>query len=620
MKWFRLLAAVLLAGLATLVQAQSSAADVPKAAQGASVAVPAVPPAAAFELEIDAPEQVRLLLTRHLELLRYRELSDLSDSELDRLLSAARTNARDLVATLGYFSPVIEIERRAAGGSSVRQLRLSVAPGEPTLVSQSRLAFRGAIAADESAHRQRQQIEDDWSLRTGMRFTQDKWDGAKQQALRQLTARRYPLGRIEDSLADIDPAQHSASLSVTLDSGPPFRLGPLQISGLQHYDQDLVARLTRLDVGSEYEEAQLVQAQLRLVDSGYFDSAVVALDTSGDPAAAPLQVQLREAPLQKVVFGIGASTDAGARVSVEHTHHKVPGIGWRAVSKLLLDRDTQSIGSELTAPPDPDNWRWVGAALLQRQRSGSFDVSSQRLRGGRSLHDERIDRNYYLQYDRAQTAATAVSAPVVADSLSANYAFTVRNFDGVPSPFDGWGLGVELGGGMTLGGQRDPYGRVLLRGLFYRPLGRSADSAAPDPRAGRIALRAQAGAVIAQAGIDLPSTQLFLAGGDNSVRGYSHRDIGVTLANGQTTAGRYLGTGSIEWQRPITLDGRLTDWETAVFIDAGAVADRPRDLRLKVGIGAGVRLKSPVGPLQVDLAYGLDVRRFRLHLNVGFTF
>ena len=57
-----------------------------------------------------------------------------------------------------------------------------------------------------------------------------------------------------------------------------------------------------------------------------------------------------------------------------------------------------------------------------------------------------------------------------------------------------------------------------------------------------------------------------------------------------------------------------------MFIDAGAVADKPSELKAKVGIGAGVRYRSPVGPLQLDLAYGLDTRNLRLHLSVGFTF
>ena len=575
---------------------------------------------AAFAVDIQAPDAVREVLERHLELLRYRELTDLSDEELARLLVAARKNAQDLVATMGYFSPTIDIDPPEEGRSGPeRRVKLRITPRDPSLVTEVNLRFIGAIEADPAASTQRQQITIDWPLRPGMRFTQAKWDAAKQQALRQLSTQRYPVGQIGNSLADIDPASRSAALSVTLDSGPAYRLGPLLINGNVHHDRELVERLARLSPGADYQQADLVQAQQRLVDSGYFDSAYVALDTSGDPQAAPVTVQLREAPLQKLVLGIGASTDSGARFSVEHTHRKVPRIGWRAVSKLTLDQDKKTIGTELTGPPDEENWRWAAAAQLENERTGSFDVNSQRLHAGRSQNSERFDRNYYLQYDRSRTAATAISAAKVADALSANVAFTMRNFDSIPFPSSGWGLGLELGGGMTLGAERDPYGRVRARWLsYYRLAGR--DDLSTQLRAGRISLRAEAGAVVAKEGTALPTAQLFLAGGDNSVRGYGYQEIGAVLPSGLTTSGRYLAVGSVEWQRPITFNGQMTDWESTVFIDTGAVADAPSDLRAKVGIGAGVRLKSPVGPLKIDLAYGVDTKRFRLHLNVGFTF
>jgi translocation and assembly module TamA len=57
-----------------------------------------------------------------------------------------------------------------------------------------------------------------------------------------------------------------------------------------------------------------------------------------------------------------------------------------------------------------------------------------------------------------------------------------------------------------------------------------------------------------------------------------------------------------------------------MFVDAGAVADTPEALQVKLGSGVGLRWKSPVGPLQLDLAYGHAVESWRLHLNVGFAF
>ena len=104
------------------------------------------------------------------------------------------------------------------------------------------------------------------------------------------------------------------------------------------------------------------------------------------------------------------------------------------------------------------------------------------------------------------------------------------------------------------------------------------------------------------------------------MRGYSYRQIGTQAADGQIVAGRYLAVASAEWQRPVIWNGKPTDWESTVFVDAGAVADKPGELQAKVGVGVGARWRSPVGPVQADLAYGVDIKEFRLHLRLGFNF
>ena len=575
--------------------------------------------ATAFELEIKAPAEVQDYLRRHLELLRYRELPDLDNTELRRLLVAAEQDTRELLGTLGYFSPDLTLLLNDApvGQPTTRLVTLTVVPGPATRVADVAISFAGAINPDAASAQQRETIRTNWSLRSGMRFTQSAWDDAKALAVRMLGAQRYPLGQVASSRADIDPDTQTAHLSLTLDSGPAYRLGALRISGLEHYDAALVERLARIGSGEDYNQLRLLEAQQRLQDSGYFDAVFVSLDTTGDPGTAPVVISLREAKRNKIVLGIGASTDSGPRLSVEHTNHQLPGIGWRAVSKLLLDGDTQSIGTELTSQPDAGNWRWVASGLLKNENAASADVRSQTLRAGRAQSGEHIDRNVYLQYDRSNT--TSLGAKTLAQAVSANYAWTQRNFDSLPFPSGGYGLGVEFGGGLTLGNQRQPFFRTQAHWLAVWSLADRPDlfSAA---RAGRIAMRAQAGAVLARPETVLPSTQLFLTGGDASVRGYAYHEIGARLANGQILPGRYLANGSLEWQRPISVNGQPSDWESTVFVDAGAVADKPSELKAKVGVGAGARWKSPVGPLQMDLAYGLATKRIRLHLSVGFTF
>ena len=488
-------------------------------------------PSAAFTLDIQAPPDLSDLLTRHLELQRYRELTDLGEAELQRLMTAAEEDARRLAATLGYFAPEITLTRLASVPGAPRVVRLLVKPGQATTIADVRIHFTGPISIDAAAQAQRQQIENSWSLRQGMRFTQAAWDAAKLQATRQLTSQRYPNGQLAGSSADVDAETGLARLTITLDSGPAFRVGELRIEGLERHPASLVQRLAHLAPGSEYALTPLMEAQQRLADSGYFDSVFLSLDTTGDPAAAPVRVQLRESQLQKLVLGIGASTDGGARLSAEHTHHQSPVLGWRAISKLSLDRETRAIGTDLSSPPDDQQTRWVLGALLQTQHAGSFDATSQRLRFGRSQASEQIDRNYYLQYDRGDTLATDGNSLLVAQAVSANYAFVVRHLQGLPAPVGGWGLGVEVGGGSTLGAERQPFARVLARGLAILPLAAGQD--ASQHSGARLALRAEAGALLADANATLPSTQLFLTGGDKTVRGYAYHDIGVTKSNGQ---------------------------------------------------------------------------------------
>ncbi len=575
--------------------------------------------APAFEVDIRAPAEVQSYLQRHLELMQYRSLGDLDDTELERLVIAADKNTRDLLGTLGYFSPEIDISRdtAVAGAGSTRVVRIVVQTGPATVVQQVDIGFLGGIAEDPAAASQRAAVRSGWTLPVGKPFTQDGWSGAKTQALRQVAAQRFPLGRIAASRAEIDPEQQQAKLGITLDSGPAFRLGAVQVNGLERYDATLVERIARLKTGADYDQVSLLEAQQRLQDSGHFNSVVLEIDPTGDPQAVPIIITVQEAKRSNIQVGVGVSTDSGPRLSLEHTNHQMPLLGWRAVSKLSLDRDLQSIESELTAPPDDGNWSWTTAGQIKSEDAASVKVRSQKLRFGRLQLGDRIDRNYYLQYDRAATTATGINE--TAQSISANYAWTQRNFDRLPYPSSGYGLGAEIGGGWTLGSQRQPYlrARVNWLGVFSLASGKDSTTAA---RAGRIALRAQAGAVLAKDDLKLPSTRLFLTGGDATVRGYGFNSIGATEANGIIVPGRYLASGSVEWQRPILVDGRPSEWESTVFVDAGAVADKTSDLKARVGVGAGVRYRSPVGPLQLDLAYGVQSKSLRLHLSVGFTF
>lgn len=585
-------------------------------------------------------DELRDFLRRHMELMRYRTLRDLDATELGRLLARTPENLQDLLGTLGHFAPQIQIDPpEATGATPLGTVRIRVEPGPLTTVVQVNLYFRGDIASNPQAADQRAAIERGWTLQTGQTFTQADWSSAKAAATRALTALRYPAGRVYNSLADIDPTDHSVRLNVEFDSGAPLRVGELRVQGIERYDRAIVERLVRLSgvtPGSDYNLSQLQNARQRIADSGYFDSVHLSIAPEEGQPSAPVLVQLREVKQQKLVLGVGGSTDSGARLSIEHTHHRVPGIGWRAQSKLQLERTDQLLSTAWSAPLDDKGWRWIINAQAARQIDGHDTTTSQRVRLGQAQTNPGLDRGFFLQYDRAiavNAALSGLSTAQAESSITGNYAWTTRRFDSLPFPNHGFGLGVELGAGTTLEGTRRPFGRTLVRWLGYQPLGRAStpdNTATPlglarpeqtgPGRAGRLVMRLEAGAVWSQGDTPVPETQLFLTGGDTSVRGYGLRDIGVPQADGGVSPGRYMAQASIEWQRPIWRNGVRSPWETALFIDAGAVAEKLTNLEPHLGVGAGVRYNSPVGPLKLDIAYGLKSRDWRLHFNVGFSF
>ena len=370
----------LLAALAALAlpPSRALAQTAQAAAPTAQNQTPASPQA--FGLEVrSSDEGIRDFLTQHLDLQRYRNLSDLDEMELTRLLREADVQARELLGTLGFFKAVLRWSHdKSASTGSLGQVLVEVATGPAARISEVQWQWLGDVADDPEALAQRQAIEQQWTLPVGETFSQNGWSEAKNQALRQLLAQRYPWGRILHSLALVDEPNNLVRLWLTLESGPAVRLGTLQISGAEKYGATQVERLARLPTGQVYRQSDLLEAQQRLVTSGFYDSVFVSLDAQGDPAQPPVKIELKESLRQKWVLGLGVRSDSGARVSAEHTHHSVPGLHWRSVSKLSLDKDLQSASLDLLAPPDASLWRWNTSAKFDREKLFDIPLQSQR--------------------------------------------------------------------------------------------------------------------------------------------------------------------------------------------------------------------------------------------------
>ena len=83
---------------------------------------------------------------------------------------------------------------------------------------------------------------------------------------------------------------------------------------------------------------------------GFYDAVFVSLDPEGPADAPPVKVELKETLRQKWVMGLGVRSDSGPRLTAEYTQNRLPGLGWRGVTKLSVDKILQSWSLDLLAP------------------------------------------------------------------------------------------------------------------------------------------------------------------------------------------------------------------------------------------------------------------------------
>jgi len=455
-----------------------------------------------------------------------------------------------------------------------------------------------------------------WGLKAGEPFRQASWNEAKNLTIAQLRAEGYPAATWVSTTAKVDAQNNTVTLSVLADSGPLFHMGPITIEGLQRYTEEDVRRLSTFHPGDPYSEQLLLDYQDRLVKVGLFEGAVIEIDPNPDKAAAaPVLIRVKELPLQAATVGVGYSANTGPRVSLEHWHRRILGQRWILHDKTELGPDLKSIGADLTSWPLANLYRDLVSANYERLRAADELRTSWNTRVGRTQDNGRIERTYYLEATHARVDAPALVTS--SDALSANYHWVLRRVDDVLLPTRGYGVNAQGAVGWGKGRQtqpllmqetdaRGPFARAYVRLTGYKPLGDWYASA-----------RLEAGQVFAASRIAVPDPILFRAGGDDSVRGYGYRTLGPVI-DGAVASGRVLATGSFEIARPVS--SKLPSVWGAAFVDAGNAADRWQDLHAVLGYGVGVRWRSPVGPLKIDLSKGAGIDHLHLDLSIGVIF
>ncbi|OLE18651.1 MAG: hypothetical protein AUG50_05770, partial [Betaproteobacteria bacterium 13_1_20CM_3_63_8] len=487
---------------------------------------------ARYRVEIDAPSSVKAAVEGSVDLVRWQTYAGLTPELLELLIIDAKA------------------------------VRLRVEPGEPTRVVEVSIEVTGAVIEAPGGADAVAAMQATWQLPRGAVFRQADWLAAKATAVQTLAARRYAAAKLVGSEADIDPDTHAAYLRLTIDSGPPFRFGALEISGLEKYAETTVRNLATFAAGDWYSTEALKEFVRRLNATGYFASAQATV--APDPAyaeSAPVKVALIEAPTKKFSGGVGFATDVLYRAQLSFDNVNLDGRGLQFRSDLRVDSKQQDATVKFTLAPRMPAYTDSFIARLDHTDISGLTTKDLAFGWTRQTADARNQTTYSTFYYVSKQEPPNVVLEH-SHALYAEVGHAWRRVDDLRAPTQGYAFSAQLGDGPP-GVSTRAFGRGIAQLAGWVPL---------DIKT-QLALRAEAGAVIASTSDGIPAPLLFRTGGDTTVRGYAFQSLGPRVADA-TVGGRYYALASAEVVRWIA-----ASWGIAVFVDAGNAADRVHDLK-----------------------------------------
>ncbi|WP_454722618.1 MULTISPECIES: autotransporter assembly complex protein TamA [Cupriavidus] len=599
------------------------------AALSAVLALWALPAVATYKVEVEAPGAIKGMLEEHLDLSRYRTRDDISPDQFNYMVETVGEQVRQFTSTEGYFDPLTTT--RVEGSGDQRTVYLTVDPGARTLIRNVDVGVTGPAASQSPA--QVAELRARWGLPAGEPFRQADWDKAKDDALAELQSHTYYGARLAGSQARVDPDERAADLSARYASGPAYSLGPLRISGLRRYPEQIIRNVNPLSEGEPYRVERLLEFQRAIQNQPYFSNVEIDLgpqadarsgnaDSQGedqpagaqadpppDPNAervtAPVHVRVREYPANRLTSGVGYTTDTGAQVEGRYAYYNLFNRAWVFDSQARIEQKRQYAFAEVAMPPDTRTYRNSVYGSYERTIDlESTDLTSLRTGLKRSRSREKYDTTMSLDYYYDSLQPYGEEAQL-SRALVPAFAWTRRDVDNPVFPRRGNVINTQLGVAAK---------HVLSDETFFRVYGRIRQYI-PVGKRDLVVARLELGADITHGDVTgIPASLRFRAGGTDSIRGYGYQSIG-TRSGASVLPAKYLGTASLEYQYWF-----LYDWGVAIFWDTGTATDNLTGVRLYNGVGIGARWRSPVGPVQLDVGYGIQEKQFRPHISLGVAF
>ncbi|MFO8056539.1 MAG: outer membrane protein assembly factor BamA [bacterium] len=423
----------------------------------------------------------------------------------------------------------------------------------------------------------------------------------------------YALALIEPDL-ELDRENRIVDVTWSIHKGPKVYIERIEVTGNEKTYDKVVRRKLQVKEGQLFNTEATRQSRDRIEQLGYFKEVEIIPRRASESNRVVLDVAVKEARQGSLSAGAGvSSTSSEYFFSLQYQQKNFLGRGMNISARAMVSENTQTYYLDYSDPYFLDSEWYFGLNLFSRELYYVEFVN--RRQGGRITVGREIPHlpqiRFYLSYSYLITdlesyeSSSSIYRQQPSNTSIGSMEFTLeRNtLNNYIDPSDGSKLSYtgEVAGHDMFGGEND-YLKNRVEFWYFQPLIRET----------YMSFRSRASWMNYDQGDWLLISERYFLGGQYNMRGYEVATVSPMFRedNGDLTpiGGNKEAYATLEYIVPVAPEMGL---KAAVFYDVGNVYNdgEPIDLTdVRQDWGFGVRWRSPMGPLRLEVAFPIDPR------------